>query len=88
MSLPAVLYIKDLRRLLDGWGRRRIRHFLRANELALVDKSGLVYTTPQLIAERMPEAHAALQAKWSSAGATAEALDADDDFSDLYGEQS
>lgn len=70
MSLPAVLYVKDLRRLLDGWNPDRVRHFLIRNQLALFEnpsppkKQRVVYTTPVLIAERMPDAFAAMTLKW------------------------
>lgn len=101
MSLPAILYVADLRKLLEGWDADRVRRFLTRNDLALVEKPKAkpapvpivepeptdepaspdgpkvdkpkkvieherTYTTSALLAERMPEAYAAMEAKWAA----------------------
>jgi hypothetical protein len=66
MSLPAVLYIRDLRRVLDGWTRDRIRHFLVINGLALYDGKRVTYTTDLKLQELMPDAHRSMTAKWEA----------------------
>lgn len=90
MSLPPVLYVRDLRRLLDGWNCDRVRHFLVKNDLARYDEprpplsKRAVYTTPVIIGERMPDVLVAMEAKWHALQA---GTDFDpDDFGDLADE--
>lgn len=69
MSLPAVLYVKDLRVVLSGWDGDRIRRFLKRNGLAMTEtveegEKARVFTTVAVMQERMPEALAAMELVW------------------------
>lgn len=84
MTLPAVLYVKDLRVVLPGWEGDRIRRFLKRNGLAMFEapaegKRARIYTTTARLADRMPDALAAMESKWE---ASRTAIDPND-FSDL-----
>ncbi len=85
MSLPAVLYVKDLRVVLSGWDGDRIRRFLKRNGLAMTEtveegEKARVFTTVAVMQERMPEALAAMELVWERSKQAA--IDPND-FSDL-----
>lgn len=85
MSLPAVLYVKDLRVVLQGWNGDRIRRFLKRNGLAMFENAAegetpRVFTTVAVMQERMPDALAAMEMVWEKAHQPT--LDPED-FSDL-----
>lgn len=72
MSLPAVLYVKDLRVVLAGWDGDRIRRFLKRNGLARFEaapdgEQPRVFTTVAVLQERMPDALAAMEIVWERA---------------------
>lgn len=82
MSLPAILYVADLRPLL-GWTDERVIRFLESNGLAERMPTGRrrVYTTPQRIGAFSSVVLVALEAKWQAVNG-GEALRLED-FSDL-----
>ena len=85
VSLPAVLYVKDLRVVLSGWDGDRIRRFLKRNGLAMTEtveegEKARVFTTVAVMQERMPEALAAMELVWERS--KQQTVDPND-FSDL-----
>jgi hypothetical protein len=82
MALPAIIHIRDLRRVLNGWTRDRIRRFLAVNGLQLKDGTGVTYTTNVLLRDLMPDAHRAMTESWD-AMRESRLPDYSDDFSDL-----
>lgn len=90
MSLPAVLYVKDLRVVLSGWDGDRIRRFLKRNGLARFEmpaqegEQPRVFTTVAIMQERMPDALAAMEVVWEKAR---QPTFDPDDFSDVEGDE-
>jgi hypothetical protein len=65
MTLPPVLYIDDLRKLMPHRSAEWIRDFLHKNKLSVKDGTGHVCTTDVLLEENFPEAARAMARRWA-----------------------
>jgi hypothetical protein len=63
MKLPAVIYVSDFRRLTGlDWTDKRLRRYMHRNGIALLEagRRRLVYTTPSVLREKMPDVFQAI----------------------------
>jgi hypothetical protein len=82
VTLPPILYIDDLQKLMPHRDGEWIRRFLKANGVSHKTPSGSIYTTDVALEGAFPDAYPALVRRWADVQAGRTGRDPND-FSDL-----
>jgi hypothetical protein len=82
VTLPPLLFIDDLQKLMPHRNSLWIRRFLKSNDIAHKDPSGSIYTTDVALETAFPDGYRALLRRWVEIQSGVEAVDVND-FSDL-----